>query len=61
MHEHICILMFVKWLCWLISLIYIHLLSEIIMSGKAEKCAGDAVVGRQSKKCRKVNNVRAET
>jgi hypothetical protein len=53
--------MFVKWLCWLISLIYIHLLSEIIMSGKAEKCAGDAVVGRQSKKCRKVNNVRAET
>jgi hypothetical protein len=38
----------------LIYLIYIHLLSEIIISGKGQKHASGAVFGDQSKKCRKV-------
>jgi hypothetical protein len=53
MHVHIFILVFVKWLCWLISLIYIQLTSEKIIRGKGQKHADGASVGGQNKECRK--------
>jgi hypothetical protein len=36
----------------LISLIYVHLLSEIIINGKGQKYARGAITGGQIDKCR---------
>jgi hypothetical protein len=38
---------FVDWFLY----IYIHLLSETVMIGKGQKCAGGAIIGGQSKEC----------
>jgi hypothetical protein len=50
---YISILILVKWLYWLIYLIYIHLLSETIVSNMGQKHAGSATIDGQNKTCRK--------